>query len=196
MWPRGHARRSRRRPAPGRRERPRRSSPRSWRGRRSGRRRRAARADPRHRSPAVAGDLGLGVAVEIDGDVFAFAYEREMVPGLGRDLRLAGEDLAGVVAGGKEEPARGDLRSADAELVARCSVGALGAERKEIAGDRPGVGRQAVPEPELDAVGIANAVELGLEEAPREMHGAVDRSCRRRDRRASGPGKKNAMPPS
>ncbi len=99
-----------------------------------------------------ADDLGLAVAIKVDGDLSTITNQRDMVPGFGPNLGLAGQGFvrAAAVVGGEKEPARGNLRSADAEVVAGCTVATLGAARDEVTGDRAKLSRQAVPWPRSD----------------------------------------------
>src|ERR1017187_4974570 len=104
------------------------------------------------------------------------------MPGLRLDLRLAGENHRGGASTRKEETARGDLRSANTDIVAGWCVRTLGTERKEVTRDRTNVSGQAVPEPELDTVALAHAVKLGLQPTTGEMSSTVDRFAGRENR--------------
>ena len=135
-----------------RRGRPRRSCPRRW---PHGRARppMTREAEPGlHVGLEVPGDLGIPVAVEMDGDAPARAGQDEMMPGLGADLGLAREDRRRP-PWDEEEPARG--AGPDEPPRPRVSPPAFAvprAKRYPVTG-RASFGK-AVPEPELDGVGF------------------------------------------
>ena len=68
-----------------------------------------------------------------------------------------------------------------------------GASRDEVTGSRANIVRQAVPEPEFDAVCLAQASEAGFQSSSGEVCGPIDPFAGG-ERRGLGPGRKNAMP--
>ena len=126
-----------------------------------------------HRDLAV--ELGRGVAVEVGGHAGALPHEDDVMPGAQLEGGLALERLLAGVAVVEEELALRRVGAAETEMVARAHLVAVGAAGDEIARHRPRIRRQAVPEPQLDAVRVAELLQRRLRAAAGEMRGATHR---------------------
>src|SRR5262249_16134246 len=120
--------------------------------------------------------LDLPLAVEVDRDLLAVAHQGDVVPLPQLQRRRAGERLILRVAIEEDELA-GVARGADeAEVVAGRVPGAVLTAREQPTGDRPGIGREAVPEPELGGVGRPEVLQIRLHASAGELNTIHDPS--------------------
>src|SRR5262249_12611685 len=121
----------------------------------------------------IGGDLGPRTAIEVDRDASPATNDRDMVPGLDWDRRPAGSAYdREVFRPRSEEIERGGDKDEDigapanAEVIAARVDGPFRAERVEEA---LRVVWRSIPEPELDGIGLAQALERSLQAAAREV---------------------------
>ena len=119
----------------------------------------SAEEDPGPAGGQRPGDLGFDFRnpVEVDRQLVAVADQDDVMPVAEGEFGAAVDDGADLVAGVEEQPAgNGVLGGAtDAEVFADRLRVAVAPAREQVAGDGAGVGREAVPEPEFDAVAWA-----------------------------------------